>query len=83
MPKVHRVTDPRLCGAVTIDTGLNTKVLADNLFVAVQGGLNSHMNLGQLIPLNPQKIMVQGIPLIVSLMDQGAPDMVTPTPTPR
>jgi hypothetical protein len=78
MPKVHRVTDPRLCGAVTVDTGLNTKVLADNLLVAVQGTLNSHMNLGALISLSPQKILVQGIPMIVSLMDQGAPDMVNP-----
>lgn len=78
MPKVHRVTDPRLCGAVTLDTGLNTKVLVENLFAAVVGGVDSHMNLGNLISLSPQTILVQGIPLIVSLMDQGAPDMVNP-----
>lgn len=88
MPKVHRVTDPRLCGAVTVDTGLNTKVLVENLFAAVVGGLDSHTNLGALISLSPQTILVQGIPMIVSLMDQGSPDQiglishVTGLPTP-
>lgn len=78
MPKVHRVTDPRLCGAITIDNGLQTKVLVEGLLAAVVGNLNDHMNLGALISLSPQTILVQGIPLIVSLMDQGSPDMITP-----
>jgi hypothetical protein len=78
MPKVHRVTDPRLCGAVTIPTGLNTTVLINGLLASVVGDLDSHMNLGALISLSPQTILVQGIPMIVSLMDQGSPDMVHP-----
>jgi hypothetical protein len=88
MPKVHRVTDPRLCGAVTVDTGLNTKVTVENLFAAVVGGLDSHTNLGALISLSPQTILVQGIPMIISIMDQGSPDQlgliqhVTGLPTP-
>jgi hypothetical protein len=88
MPKVHRVTDPRLCGAVTLDTGLNTKVMVEGLLAAVVGGLDSHTNLGALISLSPQTILVQGIPMIVSLMDQGSPDViatiqhVTGLPTP-
>lgn len=75
MPKVHRVTDPRLCGAVTVDTGLNTKVLVENLFAAVVGDKDTHNLLGPLLSLSPGTVLVQGIPLIVSLMDQGLPDV--------
>ena len=77
-----------MCGAVTVDTGLNTKVLVEGLFAAVVGGLDSHTNLGALISMSPQTILVQGIPLIISLMDQGSPDViatvqhVTGLPTP-
>ena len=76
MPKVHRVGDPRLCGAVTSGTGLNTKVMVENQLAAVVGDLDTHNMLGALISLSPGKVLVQGIPMIVSLMDQGAPDVL-------
>ena len=75
MPKAHRVTDPRLCGAVTVPTGLNTSVLINGLFAAVVGDKDSHNILGPLLSLSPGTVLVQGIPMIVSLMDQGLPDV--------
>lgn len=65
-----------MCGAVTQGTGLNTKVMVENQLAAVVGDLDTHNMLGALISLSPGKIMVQGIPMIVSLMDQGSPDVV-------
>lgn len=88
MPCVHRIGDPRLCGAVTTSTGLNTKVIVEGQPAAVVGDLDSHNMLGALISLSPGKVLVQGIPMIVSLMDQGSPDVigivqhVTGLPTP-
>ena len=76
MPCVHRIGDPRLCGAVTTATGLNTKVIVEGQPAAVVGDLNTHNMLGALISLSPAKILVQGVPMIVSLMDQGAPDVM-------
>ena len=76
MPCVHRVGDPRLCGAVTTETGLNTKVLVEGQLAAVVGDLDSHNMLGALISMSPGKVLVQGIPMIVSLMDQGSPDVM-------
>lgn len=88
MPSVHRVGDQRACGAVTIDTGLNTKVMVEGVPAAVVGMLDSHTNLGALISASPGTVLVQGIPLIVAMMDQSAPDQigliqhVTDFPTP-
>lgn len=76
MPCVHRVGDPRLCGAVTIPTGLNTKVLVEGLLAAVVGDKDSHNALGPLLSLSPGKVLIGGIPMIVSLMDQGLPDVM-------
>lgn len=76
MPSVHRVGDQRACGAVTIDTGLNTKVMVEGIPAAVAGMLNNHSNLGALISASPGKVLVQGIPLIVAMMDQSAPDRI-------
>ena len=42
MPKVHRVGDPRLCGAVTTGTGLNTNVFVNGMLAAVVGDYCSH-----------------------------------------
>ena len=64
MPKAHRVTDPRLCGAVTVPTGLNTSVLINGLFAAVVGDKDSHNILGPLLSLSPGTVLVQGIPTV-------------------
>ncbi len=74
MPKVHRVGDQRLDGAVTVSTGKNTKVLVEGQLAAVLGDLSSHNMLGALISMTPGKVLVQGIPMIVALQDDAAPD---------
>lgn len=77
MPKVHRVGDPRIDGAVTINMPpLNTKVFVEGMLAAVVGNLDTHNMLGALISMSPGKVLVQGVPLITSLMDQAAPDML-------
>jgi len=76
MPCVHRVGDQRACGAVTVDTGMNTKVKVEGQFASVVGMLDSHTLLGALISASPGKVLVQGIPMIVAMMDQSAPDVI-------
>ena len=45
---VHRITDARVCGAVTEQAG-NSDVFANNLLVAVDGDPNSHGGLIQML----------------------------------
>ena len=84
----------RMCGALTVPGPANPlNVLINNVPAAVAGDLDSHGNLGALISLasgmaGGKGIMVGGIPLIVTLLDQGSPDVlgiiphVTGLPTP-
>ena len=78
MCKVHRVGDPRLCGAVTTGTGLNTNVFVNGMLAAVVGDLDSHNMLGALISMSPGTVRVGAalLPMITSLQDQGSPDVV-------
>lgn len=76
MPCVHRVGDQRACGAVTVSTGKQTKVFAENQLVSVVGDVDNHNMLGALISASPGKVLVQGIPLITAMMDQSAPDQI-------
>jgi len=81
MPPCHRVGDQRACGAVTVGTGLNTKVLIEGVPAAVQGDLNSHSMLGPLISIasglvGGKQVLIQGIPLIVAMVDQSGPDVI-------
>lgn len=80
MPPVHRVGDQRACGATTIDTGLNTKVLVEGQPAAVTGMLDSHSMLGPLISIasgmTGTQVLVQGIPMIVAMVDQSGPDQI-------
>lgn len=84
MAPPHRVGDIRACGAVTVGTGLNTKVMIENQLAAVQGDVNSHNMLGQLVSVASgmagKQIMVQGIPMIVAMIDQAAPDVMGTIP---
>lgn len=88
MPKAHRVGDQRMCGATTVGAGLNTNVFVNGQLAAVVGDLDSHNMLGALISQSPGTILINGIPMIASIMDQGSPDQiglithVTGLPTP-
>lgn len=82
MPKVHRVTDKRACGATTVGMGLNTKVFCDNLLAAVEGDqVSDHIfttTPGALIHTGSGKVKVQGQNLITALMDNASPDAPNP-----
>ena len=82
MPKVHRVGDQRACGATTVGMGLNTNVFINNMLAAVVGDqVSDHiftLNPGALISASPGTILVNGIPLIVSLMDNASGDAPNP-----
>lgn len=88
MPKAHRVGDQRMCGAVTTSAGTNTNVFVNGQLASVVGDLDSHNNLGALISQSPGTILINGIPMIAAIMDQGSPDQegivthVTGLPTP-
>lgn len=88
MPKAHRIGDQRMCGATTTSAGLNTNVFVNGILAAVAGDLNNHNNLGALISSSPGTILINGIPMIASIMDNSAPDQiglithVTGLPTP-
>lgn len=81
MPPVHRCGDARACGAVTVDTGIITKVLVQGQPAAVAGMVDSHSLLGPLVSVasgmgSGMPIMAQGIPLIVAMVDQSGPDQI-------
>lgn len=88
MPSAHRVGDLRMCGATTTSSGQNTNVFVNGQLAAVVGDLDSHNNLGALLSMSPGTILINGIPMIASIMDQGSPDQqglithVTGLPTP-
>lgn len=76
MAKSHCVGDGRACGAVTVGTGLNEKVFVGGKLAAVVGDLDSHNMLGALVSMSPGTVLIRGIPMIASLMDQGSPDVM-------
>lgn len=82
MSKVHKVGNKRACGATTVSTGKNTKVLADNMLVAVEGDqVSDHIfttTPGALIHTGSGKVKVQGHNLITALMDTSSPDAPDP-----
>lgn len=82
MPPCHRVTDLRMCNAVT-NTGLQQTVYVNNLWWAIQGDLDSHENQGALIAVYPPKnVYITGINVICAPGDQAAPDNIPICPHP-
>jgi len=71
MPKAHRHSDARVCGASTIVTNQST-VFVNGLLWAVQGDPNDHL-LGGLIP-SGSTVTVEGILVIVDAPDHAEPD---------
>lgn len=84
----HCIGDKRLCGATTVSTGKQTKVLVEGKLAAVEGDKDDHNMLGDLISMGGGKVKIQGQSAIAALIDQGAPDQlgiiphVTGLPTP-
>jgi hypothetical protein len=75
MPKVHRHSDPRICGASTIVAGQDT-VYANNLLVSVNGDPNSH-GAGALSAGSDQ-VYAGSILVVNHTPDGAAPDALCP-----
>lgn len=86
--KLHRVGDKRMCGATTVSTGKNTKVIVEGQPGAVEGDKDDHNMLGDLVSMIQAPVKIQGQRAIAALADQGSPDQigiiphVTGLPTP-
>ena len=86
MPKAHRVGDVRVdAGAITVPGPANIlqNVLINGLPASLMGDLDTHNMLGAIISMSPQTILVNGIPLAVSLLDSAAPDVQGIIPHPE
>lgn len=75
MPKVHRHTDPRSCGATTVVAGQST-VFANGLLIAVNGDPNTH-GAGALIA-GSNKVFINGKPVVNHTPDSANPDSLCP-----
>lgn len=72
----HReLQDKRLCGATTMSTGLNTKVMVNNTPAAVEGDLDDHNMLGALMPIDT-KVMIGGIKAVPSIISMAQTDVL-------
>jgi|TARA_R110000796_G_C14340205_1_gene410274 hypothetical protein len=70
---IHRDTDPRVCGAITVVSNQNT-VYANGLLVAVDGDPNSHGAGGLIATCN--NVYVNGIIVCNHSADSAAPDVL-------
>ena len=68
---IHRDTDPRVCGAITVVSNQNT-VYANGLLVAVDGDPNSHSAGGLIATCN--NVYVNGIIVCNHSPDSAVPD---------
>jgi uncharacterized Zn-binding protein involved in type VI secretion len=75
MPRAHRDTDKRNCGARTV--AQSRKVFVNNLLFSIHGDPNTHGG-GGLIASVPN-VYVNGIRVIV-LNDNANPDKICPIP---
>ena len=76
MPKVHRDTDPRNCGASTV--AANPNVYTNNLLTAVDGNPNTHGG-GELKAANPN-VYIGGVLVVIHGPNDAAADSICPIP---
>lgn len=78
---MHLETMMRMCGATTVPgIGSALKIMVNNIAgPAAEGGMDSHMMLGNLINIIPHNVMLGGsIPAIPTIAAMAAPDMLSP-----
>ena len=73
MPGAHRVTDSRICGAVTSGSSQGT-VFVNNKLWAVAGDPNSHGGGSLISVYGPKNIYIEGKHVIVAPGDRAGPD---------
>jgi uncharacterized Zn-binding protein involved in type VI secretion len=76
MPKAHRETDARICGATTVVNGQSTVFVNSKLW-AVLGDPNTHGD-GDLINTTGNTVFINGLPVIVHGPDDAQPDDLCP-----
>jgi len=72
---IHRDTDPRVCGAITVVTN-QSNVFANSLLVAVYGDPNSHGAGGLIATCN--NVYVNSIIVCNHSADNASPDSLCP-----
>ncbi len=77
MPKIHRHSDSRACGASTVVVGQST-VYANNLLVSVNGDPNSHG--GGALSAGSNQVYAGGILVVNHSPDDAAADALCPIP---
>jgi len=77
MPKIHRHSDSRACGASTVVVGQST-VYANNLLVSVNGDPNSHG--GGALSAGSNQVYAGGILVVNHSPDGAAADALCPIP---
>lgn len=77
MPGAHRVTDGRICGAVTSGSSQGT-VFVNNKLWAVNGDPNSHGGGSLIAVYGPKNVYIENKLVIVAPGDMAGPDSGPP-----
>lgn len=80
MPGIHRISDSRFCGAITVAEGNHT-VFSNGKLIAVEGDPNSHGE-GRLVSTTGTSVFVNKKLVIVALGDTAQIDNATHPPGP-
>ena len=74
--KVHRNTDPRICGASTVVAGQSTVFANNNLLVSVNADPNSHG--GGNLNASSNRVYCENKLVVIHRADSAAPDALCP-----
>ena len=74
----HLISMLRMCGAVTVPTGLNTTFIVNNLLATVEGDKDNHNILGALQSLSGANFLIgpSQLPAIAAIKDMASPDVL-------
>lgn len=75
---IHLISMLRMCGAVTVPTGLNTDFIINNLLAAVETDKDNHNLLGALQSLSGANFLIgpSQLPAIGAIRDMASPDVL-------
>lgn len=74
MPRAHRDNDERFCGAKTIVNG-QSSVYVNNKLWAVEGDIDDHCGMGELIAVVGRTIYIENKLIICAVGDTAEPDL--------
>jgi len=73
---MHLIGMLRMCGALTIPTGLNTNVIVNNILASVVGDVDSHNGLGPILQMLNTRVLIGGIPAVPAIASGAMPDIM-------